>query len=275
MAKNKSKHHATANPKPIAVSSAPVKKKSPLKKLLIPALAVVLVAVIVILCLPNKQNAPLTEEQMAKISEAWLAQHRWRWDDSSSRYYGEFEGYHIVFRPYSSLEPLDIVIADEVFSCENEFNLIACKGDTLTELSDLYKAGSISKESVAAIAALHRGDSSSWPELDDAEKKRIENLWLQENIAMKWDSGEYQKRSTRYYGTYNGYIVFLNVTAVPPDSLSYYRYNIAGSVFESSCSATIYGYKDGQIYRLQNLYTDGIFNEKVIADIAKKHEQGV
>ena len=277
MAKNK--HHATANPKPIAVSAAPVKKKFPLKKLLLAVVAVALVAIIVILCLPDTRDVPITEEQMAQISQDWLEEQHWRWYDEGAlagcRYYGEFEGYQIIFRPYSSLEPLDLTIAEQVFSYDTEFDLIACKDNTLTDLSDLYKGGYISQKTIVEIAAIHRGDANSWPKLDDAEKERIQNLWLQENVAMKWDSGEYQKCSTRYYGTYNGYVIFLNVTAVPPDSLSYYRFVIGNSTFELSCSASHYGYKDGKFFLLRELYSDGILNEKDVADIAKKHEQGV
>ena len=279
MAKNKSKHHATANPKPIAVSKAPVKKKFPVKKVLIPVLAVALIALIVVLCLPDKKDVPLTEEQKDRISQDWLANSAWHWTDEEGngycRYYGEFEGYDIVFRYYSSLEPLEVVIADQVFSHNYEFNLIAYKDDTLTELSDLYKAGSISKESVAAIAAVHQGDPDKWPTLDEAKRGRIEALWQEANVSLKWDSGELQKRSTRYYGTYNGYIVFLNVDAVPPESLGYYRYNIAGATFENNCSATIYGYKDGQFIRLRDLYTQGAISAEEVADIAEKHAKGV
>lgn len=278
MAKNK--HHATANPKPIAVAAAPAKPKYSRKKiLLLAAIAVVLVGLIVLLCLPNKADAPLTEEQMNQISQDWLQHYSWVWYDeghvNGCRYYGEFDGYQIVFRPYSSMEPLEVYIANQRFYCENEFNIYGYKDNKLTELSDLYDAGYVSQDNIIAIAAVHNGDRNSWPTLDEDTKALVETLWHAQNTELNWDSGEYLKRSTRYYGTYEGYIFFLNVSAVPPHSLSYYRYVIAGSTFEMSCSATFYGYKDGRFFRMRDLYDDGIISEKTVAAIAEKHANGI
>lgn len=277
MAKKKAgaSHHKTANPVQGSAKSRSTAKKPVRWFLLVCALAIVIGVVISVIS-AARNNAELSEEQKAQISQDWLGQFVWTWKDEGSasgcRYYGEHEGYQIILRPILSLEPMETQIADEIFSLNSEFELLAFQGEQIYDLKSLYRDGKISKESISTIAKNHSG-TEELPPLTDAEKDALEALWKDRCCSLIWDTGEKQKNSARYYGKYSDYEVFLHVEEVPPNCLSYYLYKIGGSSFEMDCSAVFYAYKNGHFFRLRELYSGGLLDEKAIADVAKKHEQ--
>ena len=73
----------------------------------------------------------------------------------------------------------------------------------------------------------------------------------------------------RYYGTYNGYIIIFaksNATAIG-------EMNIAGKLFLCSNLFHIYAYRDGELYKLQDVYNDGLLSDENIAEIYEIHKR--
>lgn len=71
----------------------------------------------------------------------------------------------------------------------------------------------------------------------------------------------------RYYGTYNGYAVLLEGGMLTALS----ELKVAGQVFRSNYSFSIYAYKNGELHTISEAYESGLLTADDIAAIAAKH----
>ena len=137
------------------------------KRLLVIVCAViaVLIAVIVISVNsgPDGEHLPILVKW--EIETAWskqLDRPFEQWFDSSTfrgvRYYGEYNGYHILFDDTGIRMMVygGTTIAGEEFEHSTPFDLYAYKDGVFLTLAEAYEQGLISKEQIALIAECHR-----------------------------------------------------------------------------------------------------------------------
>jgi len=249
------------------------KEKKPAILVLVLVLVIAALALWAILGLGSSK---LSEEKKEQIEDAWEQAHQWHWESRGSRgcrYYGNYDGYDIVFYATNTITATQIVIADITFEYNYAFDLFAYKDDAIYQLKALYKSGEISADSIAKISQMHNSDLEKRPAISDDLQSQIQQAWFLSERQLHWNTEEAQKGSARYYGTHEGYDIFLFVNDVPPNCLSYYSSVIASSRFEFDCSCTIYARKDSSIYRLRDLYNSGEISEDAVEAIAKQHKK--
>lgn len=113
-----------------------------------------------------------------------------------------------------------------------------------------------------------------------------DKLALLEKIAESWETDEegsllwfedyeaylkaMQSDHAQYIGTFYDCIIF--IVYEPPESAIDLPKNVIGDYcFDTpQTGAIIYAYKDGEIYKLEQAYKDGIFSEELIAKIHKQ-----
>ena len=250
------------------------KKKNKKPLILILALAIILIVALIIIF--NSGAPKLNDTKKAELDAAWKESCLWHWEDAGSRgcrYYGNYDGYDVVFYPTNTLTTAQIVINEVVFEYNYTFELIAYKDDSVYELKAMFKNGNISADSITEIAHMHNTETEKLPAISDDLKARIEQAWFASERQLRWDTKENQKGSARYYGTHDGFDIFLFVNDVPPNCLSYYSSVIATTRFEFDCSCTLYAYQNGNVYRLRDLYNSGGISAKAVASVAKLHEK--
>ena len=224
----------------------------------------------------------LTDEKKAEIENAWYAQYKWCWQDDPDggycRYYGKYEGYDIVFVIPAQLDDMltavvgTKVIAGIKFYCGTTFSLYGYRNGKIYEVYELYKAGELSAESIAAAAEIH-DTAGKTLYLSEQEKEAIEQAWVVEHHGLLWDSEEKQTDAIRYYGTFDGYDIVYYIAGVSPYHNDHRSLPIEGISFEYDCDSNIYGFRDGEYDFIYNLYEEGKLSRESIAEIAKIHRQ--
>lgn len=97
---------------------------------------------------------------------------------------------------------------------------------------------------------------------------------VKEEIAMHWphlvliwadDADDYH--NTRYYGTYDGYVVFFRKGGL--DAFTDKKYD--KYTFSYSSDFSLYAYKEGEFYMLEDIYEQGLINDEAIEEIWNTH----
>lgn len=109
--------------------------------------------------------------------------------------------------------------------------------------------------------------------LSDWMKEEIERVYIEKGgqyayFGDWWDPEDPLRTGEikLYYGTYNGYVMYRNSTG--PDMMTVKE--IAGYKFVFPSMYTIYAYKDGEFYDLEELLEQGLIDEEAIR-IAHEH----
>lgn len=103
---------------------------------------------------PSLSNKTKKEIEDA-CSEQGIISVTWGSNASSARYYGNFNGYEILFVPTPMCSVTTIKIAGYHFVYGNVFYLYAYKNGIFHKLENAYESNMISKEDVLKIAELH------------------------------------------------------------------------------------------------------------------------
>lgn len=122
------------------------------------------------------------------------------------------------------------------------------------------------------LASLLTACASSQAGTFENRKQEIENaVYDKTGATVTWGHAQLKGTGTyctTYCGTYNGYdILYLDSHSAsdvyaPP-------LEIAGVTIETSASSKMWGYKDGKIFELTDLYKDGLITDEQIAEIAE------
>ena len=117
---------------------------------------------------------------------------------------------------------------------------------------------------VLTVVALLGGCQGWGTELSDRKKQELSRVFLAEKgIELDWNG----KFNTRYYGTYNGYMIVLSAgmaTVMSARVVADYRFEY-GSMFQ------IFACKDGKAYELEDAYEAGLLTKKQIGKIYDRH----
>jgi len=224
----------------------------------------------------------LSAEKKAELENGWYdwkttVAHKYRWYGDEGigrdgiRYYGNFSGYDIILRPTALTAMHGVTIGDVSITDGKIFDLYACKPGYLAELKQLYDEGGISEDTVAQIAEVHY--SRQWPKASEETKTLFRMEMAKHYYSLTWSDKADRVYDARYYGNLEGYDILYVVVAVPPDCASYREYTIGEAKFEDDCSGNIYGYKDGILTFVTDLYNEGELSEEAISEIANVHQR--
>ncbi|MBE6976314.1 MAG: hypothetical protein E7439_03855 [Ruminococcaceae bacterium] len=75
-----------------------------------------------------------------------------------------------------------------------------------------------------------------------------------------WDPQKPMSATMRYYGTYDGYVMYSQDTGME----AYQEKEIAGFLFVYASVHILKVYKDGEFYDLEELYNQGVIDDKAI-----------
>ena len=129
----------------------------------------------------------------------------------------------------------------------------------------MFKKISVFLVLVLVIGALS-ACAGSIPKLSEEKKAEIEDAWYS---RYKWTWHD-EGGLCRYYGTYEGYdIIFNQMGALQPDVLGTQK--IAGIEFFSGNPFNFYGYRNGKLYEVHELYEQGKLGADSIAAAAEIH----
>ena len=133
------------------------------------------------------------------------------------------------------------------------------------EESVMFKKISLFLVLVLVIGALS-ACAGSMPKLSEEKKVEIEDTWYTQ-YRWRWhDEGG----RCRYYGTYEGYdILFNQMGELFADVIGTQK--IAGIEFFSGNPFNFYGYRDGKLYEVHELYEQGKLSAESIASAAEIH----
>jgi len=129
----------------------------------------------------------------------------------------------------------------------------------------MFKKISLFLVLVLVIGALS-ACAGSMPKLSEEKKVEIEDTWYTQ-YRWRWhDEGG----RCRYYGTYEGYdILFNQMGELFADVIGTQK--IAGIEFFSGNPFNFYGYRDGKLYEVHELYEQGKLSAESIASAAEIH----
>lgn len=226
--------------------------------------------------------AQLPRETRWEIENAWqtagMGELTWYTVEriSGTRYYGYFDGYHVLLMPGTDFESTLLAIGKEEFYMWGSFSLYAYREGVFWELSQAYEQGFLSAQGLYNIAQEHRKleemlhpDGNGY--ITKYKKQDIENAWLNKMgrpLGQWYDQnrGEYPD-GVRHYGTYQHVdILFVNEASAPAEC------TIAGVTFVHESGFILYAYCDGQLYSLQAAYDANMMAEETIYYILAQHE---
>lgn len=119
--------------------------------------------------------------------------------------------------------------------------------------------------SIPAGCAQEQGAKMS---LTKTQIKQLQDAWYaQEGVELRWNEEEDRFYGLRYYGTYHGYAVFLDLDA----QVGGYSVNLAGEELSAEHVFEIYTYRDGELCPLYFAYEQGYLTAEDISAIAKIH----
>lgn len=121
------------------------------------------------------------DEYPVEVDEVTKEMYRF---DYGVRYYGTFNGYHIVIAPIVSLVgmPQACVIGDYTFDYLDSFRLFAYQDGMVTPLEEAYKNGILSKEQIGLIHQCYeRFNDEIYPCYDQRTEKADK-----ENYIVRW-----------------------------------------------------------------------------------------
>jgi len=104
----------------------------------------------------------VSNSKKKEIEDAWYGRFSWKWAEEPNitgcRHYGKYDGYDVYF--YQAEFPLQNIteyqIAGEKFVNGSDFQLIAYQDGIIYKLEQIFKDGEVSKDSVYAMAKLHK-----------------------------------------------------------------------------------------------------------------------
>lgn len=137
--------------------------------------------------------------------------------------------------------------------------LTGCSSDQVADGST-STSGVMSTEAIASLTTEPVVDNALETEpLSEAKKREMKDAWREnKEDNLVWDA---------YYGTYDGCIVVLD-----PGNLTAIRsIEVAGYNFIFGNSFTIWVYRNGEFYKLEEAYEAGILIETQIAAIFERH----
>ena len=190
--------------------------------------------------------------------------------------YGHFDGCIVVFSPTNLTVVSSVTVAGEVFSYGSSFILEAYHDGVFYPLSEAYEKGFVTKEEVALVAERHRtimrynglAVSSEKP----AEfKLEMPSEELLRQIEQDFSSGEDVYNVKNYYGNYNGSIP---VMFLMPENGAIRSVEVAGSYIHYNGGNSIWVWKDGDFYSLDEAYELKLLTKDDIAMIAYFHNSG-
>ena len=115
-------------------------------------------------------------------------------------------------------------------------------------------------------------DPDSDSELDNEEKAKLEEDWfkLKGEPLEWWDFENGQYEGARYYGTFNGYIIFFVEHPSIGATIDADR-GVGDFIFYHSGNFQIYAYKSGEFYTLEEAYRNGLLSDNQIEKIYNIH----
>ena len=249
---------------------------------------------------------PLSAELQAEIEAAWKARsgEELLWHGSTlanglivveDRYYGTYNGGVAVFHPYpynfGTVGKMRLAGYEIWHGCY--FEILIYKNGEFTSIYDAYESGMITDGDVADIFGYHnefREFHGGKPEgkeemasfftvgkLDTVSLKdlrEIDENWRKNHstsvvrYASETSDG-YDQLGDRYYGTYDGNVVFFTHSGMD----SFKAMELGGKIISHACDFNLWAYRDGQFYMLNGANVSELFSEESLRKIADYHNQ--
>ena len=240
-------------------------------------------------------TVPATEEQSqvtdltAKLSEienAWyvttgVALGAWcETQDEQSvdgvRYYGDFNGYDIFFRPNGDDAVTQLLVDDVQFEHRIGFQIYAYREGNFITLQELYARGGLSKMNLLSLRLAHsRFESHDGPVISTFDGIQnttdAELLMKQAFLSIYDEKGEHSlsELSVTFYGTYGeAHVGVIHGIFMYTQVISTER--IAGLLFRYNTGQRIQVYHNGELMPLAEAYDRGVLTQEDIATIHGK-----
>ena len=113
----------------------------------------------------NNNLLDLSDATKIEIENSYLSQMNLKIDENSwhsqenptgIRYYGDYDGFSVIFDPGQLTSITEIEIADEIFIHSCSFVIYAYNEGEFFHLKDAYEKGLITKESITKISNIHK-----------------------------------------------------------------------------------------------------------------------
>ncbi len=233
---------------------------------------------------PEKQEG----ETLTVLSAAWKQQVEQDWytatgetlgswddalaDDDGIRYYGNHNGYDILFRPTGDAAVTNLKIEDVTFTYSTTFEIYAYRDGNFTPIKELTAQGKLSDGNLAEMLAVHRayGMSSTdpgtlpGPMLTAEAQEKMKLAFLEEhNLVEKYTTSDL---SVAYYGQYGeAHVGFINGIMMYTQALT--SETIAGVTFRYNTGQKLQVYFEGELMGLQEAYDRGALTVEELTEI--------
>lgn len=237
---------------------------------------------------PAPSNAPqqnlqlLTVEKMQEIETAWLAANNsqmiWYSEALGApadgiRYYGNYNGYDILFEPTNQEVITKVEIAGVSFCHNNSFALYVYRDGTFVNISDAFANGLITEEDLTEAAKLHltyenRLFQQFLPGTDNDVIEAMKTAFLEQFIHEEGRTTA--ELSVIYYGEYDGaHVGFINGILFYTQAFT--SETVGNVTFHYKTGQKLLVYYDGELMRLGEAYDRGILSDDAVVSLHKAY----
>ena len=272
------------------------------------SLIMVLILLISALSACGDQNSKtLSEKKKQEINAAWMEKENEKlvWCDLDEvqyygvRYYGDFNGYTIIFKYYTSTLTSDglRVIAGYEFRHPQQFQIYAYKDGEFHTLGDAYQNGWLTDGQIEEIYNVHwyeyekeinpsfyanyeslkgvKEPASYVPPVPTELLQAVEDKWFEEfGYEIKWrDIEKRHYDGAGFYGFIGQcFVIFIETNTIQDANniLTIGEYK-----FSNPNNFVIFLYKDGEFHTLQEGYEKGWLKDSELKLIWESHKSAV
>lgn len=236
----------------------------------------------------GNQEIPVTDlaAKLSEIENAWYVATgaslgSWCVDEDDElidgvRYYGDFNGYDIFFRPNGDDAVTQLLVDDVQFEHRIGFQIYAYREGNFITLQELYARGGLSKMNLLSLRLAHsRFESHDGPVISTFDGIQnttdAELLMKQAFLSIYDEKGEHSlsELSVTFYGTYGeAHVGVIHGIFMYTQVISTER--IAGLLFRYNTGQRIQVYHNGELMPLAEAYDRGVLTQEDIATIHGK-----
>ena len=194
----------------------------------------------------------------------------------SVRYYGNFDGYDIFFRPNGDDAVTQLLVEDVEFDHRTGFEIYAYRSGEFITLQELYAQGGLTKMNLLSLRVAHgrfEGSSDSviskFDGLQNVENAEL--LMKQAFLAVYDKNGEYSLRdlTVTFYGTYGeAHVGFIN--GILTYTQAFTSESVGGVIFRYNTGQKIQVCHNGELMSLTEAYNRGLLTQEDLMTIHGK-----
>lgn len=205
-------------------------------------------------------------------------------DFKYSYYYGEFNKCRVFLQEFLGDEN-NFFLCNSAFRYKNNFKIIVYYDGKFLELPEAYTLGYLGSYEIEKISILHYKYVTKNENIVDYDQYELEynDIWTLDyfydefgnkiDVIDKKRLGEsslsgLSYESSFYYGTYQGYEVFMAISNYPAEQ----KINIGDVTFKYPYYFSIVCYGNDTVNMLEDLYNDQVFNQQMIINILFYHK---